>query len=162
MPEEIEQRRDALVEKIYQSEKTRTEAADKLAEAETRLADADKTLRNAETTLAKARENRVRSQGLVEQAEQAAKSIMERVLDKLDVSPDQLFDIAGLDKEKTLPELNACERKVDRLINERDTMGPVNLRAEQETEELTNQIQSLETERDDLTRSYCKTSKRHF
>mgnify|MGYP000869544472 CR=1 FL=1 len=159
MPEEIEQRRDVLVEKIQQSEKTRTEAANKLAEAETRLADTDKTLRNAETTLAKARENRVRSQGLVEQAEQAAKSIIERVLDKLNVSPDQLFDIASLNKEKTLPELNACERKVDRLINERDTMGPVNLRAEQETEELTEQIQLLKTERDDLIEAIAKLRK---
>ena len=159
MPEVIEQRREVLVEKIHQSEKTRTEAADKLAEAETRLSDADKVLRNAETTLAKARENRVRSQGLVEQAEQAAKSIMERVLDKLDVSPDQLFDIASLDKEKALPELNDCERKVDRLINERDTMGPVNLRAEKETQELTDQIQSLENEREDLIEAIAKLRK---
>jgi chromosome segregation protein len=159
MPEEIEQRREALVEKIYQSERTRTVAADRLAEAETRLSDADKVLRNAETTLAKARENRVRSQGIVEQAEQTAKSIMERVLDKLDVTPDKLFDIAGLDKEKALPELNDCERKVDRLINERDTMGPVNLRAEQETKELANQIQSLEVERDDLIEAIAKLRK---
>jgi chromosome segregation protein len=159
LPEEIEQHRGVLMASIYQSEKTRKEAADKLAEAETRLADADKTLREAEATLAKARENRVRSQGLVEQAEQAAEGIVERILDKLDASPDQLFEIAGLAPGKDLPELEASERKVDRLLRERDTMGPVNLRAEQETEELTEQIQTLVTERDDLTEAIAKLRK---
>ena len=159
IPEEIEQRRDILMKNIQQLTTTRTEAANKLAEAENQLAAADKTLRNAETTLAKAREERVRAQGLVEQAEQGVKSIVERVLDKLDVSPDQLFDISALDKEKNLPELNASERRVDRLVHERDTMGPVNLRAEQETNELTEQIKSLEIERDDLIEAIAKLRK---
>ena len=112
-----------------------------------------------EATLAKARENRVRSQGLVEQAEQAAEGIIERVLDKLDASPGQLFEISGLLEGKDLPVLEASERKVDRLARERDTMGPVNLRAEQETEELSEQIQTLETERDDLIEAIAKLRK---
>jgi chromosome segregation protein len=150
LPDEIELKRGTLMASIYQSEKTRKEAADKLAEAETNLAQADKALREAESELAMAREHRVRSQGLVEQAQQASDGIDERVLDKLDATPDQLFEIAGLVEGKDLPDMESSERKVDRLLRERDTMGPVNLRAEQETKELGEQLETLETERNDL------------
>ncbi len=159
LPKDIEQRRDVLAQNIHQLELMRTESADKLAKAENHLAGAEKALRNAEATLAKAREDRVRAQGLVEQVEQAVKSINERVLEKLDVNPEQLFNIAGLDKEKALPELNATERRVERLVNERENMGPVNLRAEQETKELTEKVQSLEIERDDLIEAIAKLRK---
>ena len=159
MPEEIEEKRGVLLASIYQSEKNRGEAADKLAVAETRLAEADKALRAAEAELAAARENRVRFQGLVEQSEQAAEGIVERVLDKLDATPDQLFEIAGLVEGKDLPDMESSERKVDRLVRERDTMGPVNLRAEQETKELAEQLETLETERNDLIEAIEKLRK---
>ncbi len=159
VPKELEEKRGVLMASIYQSEKSRKEAADKLAIAETNLAEADKNLRNAEAELAQARENRVRLQGLVEQAEQASEGIVERVLDKLDASPDQLFEISGLVEGKDLPELEASERKVERLIRERDTMGPVNLRAEQETKELSEQLDTLETERNDLIQAIEKLRK---
>lgn len=159
LPREIDEKRSVLLADIYQSEKTRKETADQLAIAETRLAEADKTLRNAESSLAEARENRVRFQGFVEQAEQAVEGIIERVADKLDASPEQLFGIADLKEDKDLPELDASERKVERLIRERDTMGPVNLRAEQETRELSEQIETLHSERDDLTEAIAKLRK---
>lgn len=159
LPKEIEAKRIVLMENIEQSESTRKQSADKLAVAETRLAEANKALRSAEADLAQARENRVRYQGFVDQAEQAIEGIVERVLDKLDATPDQLFDIAALNKDKELPDMEASERKVERLLRERDTMGPVNLRAEQEMQELTEQVETLCSERDDLTEAIAKLRK---
>ncbi|MBT4219476.1 MAG: recombinase RecF [Rhodospirillaceae bacterium] len=147
------------MESIDTSTATRKQLADNLAKAENRLAEADKALREAEAGLALARETRVRAEGLVEQSEQASEGIIERVLDKLDTTPDQLFEIAGLSEDKELPELEATERRVERLIRERDTMGPVNLRAEAETKELTEQVGTLETERDDLIEAIAKLRK---
>ena len=150
LPEQIQQQRKALMDSIEGSEGTRKQAAEKLAEAENLLAEAEKALRSTEAELAIARENRVRAEGQVEQSDQALADISERVLDKLDTTPEQLGEIAEIDEDKPLPELEGSERKVDRLIKERDTMGPVNLRAEQETQELKDQVDSLEAERDDL------------
>ena len=159
LPTEIEEKRGVLVSQIHGSQTKRKEAADTLAIAETRLAEVDKTLRTAEAELAAARENRVREQGFVEQSEQAVESIVERVDEKLDATPEQLFEIAGLDEDKNLPDMDSSERKVERLVRERDTMGPVNLRAEQETEELSEQIETLETERADLVEAIEKLRK---
>ena len=155
-PAALNQRRQALLNEIEGAEQKRLDAADKLSIAEARLADADKALRLAEAELAKARENRVRSEGAVEQALQNCHAIAERVDDRLECRPDQLFEIAGLDPEKELPDLEQTERKVERLQRERETMGPVNLRAEQEMNELEEQITTLSTERDDLTSAIDK------
>ena len=87
---------------------------------------------------------------------QVCHAIAERVDDRLEARPDQLFEIAGLDPEKPLPPLEDTERKVERLQRERETMGPVNLRAEQEMNELTEQIETLNTEREDLTQAIDK------
>lgn len=155
-PTELHQRRQALLTQIEGAENVRKEAADKLAAAEARLSEADKALRTAETAHAKAREDKVRAEGSVEQALQNCQAIVERVKDRLECRPDQLFEISGLDPEKPLPELDATERKVERLLRERETMGPVNLRAEQEMRELTEQIDTLNNERDDLTQAIDK------
>ena len=155
-PAELNQRRQALLNEITAAEGKRTEAADQLATAEQRLATADKALRTSEAELAASRERRVRAEGAVDQARQTCHAIAERVDDRLECRPDQLFEISGLDPEKPLPDLETSERKAERLHRERETMGPVNLRAEQEMNELSEQIETLTTEREDLTKAIEK------
>jgi len=155
-PAALNEKRQALLGEIETAEQNRRDAADKLQVAEARLAEADKALRTAEAALAQARENRVRAEASVEQALQNCHAIAERVDDRLECRPDQLFEISGLDPEKELPDLEQTERKVERLQRERETMGPVNLRAEQEMRELEEQIETLTTEREDLTKAIDK------
>ncbi len=69
--------------------------------------------------------------------------------------PDDLLAIAELTADN-LPESEQAERKLERLIRERDNMGPVNLRAHQEAEELSEQITSMESEREDLIRAIAR------
>jgi len=149
-PDEIKQKRVQLLELIEAAEQKRKTAADQLAVAESALSEADRNLRDAEGELGKAREQRVRIEGAVEQGKQACSSIAERVKEKLDCGPDDLATVAELDADVDLPDLDVVERKVDRLVRERDTMGPVNLRAEEESREMGEQIETLSSERGDL------------
>jgi chromosome segregation protein len=98
----------------------------------------------------------VRAEGLVEQARQACLAISERVRDQLNCRTDQLFEMAELKEDVPLPELEATERRVDRLQRERETMGPVNLRAEQESNDMDEQINNLKAEREDLIQAIAK------
>ena len=98
----------------------------------------------------------VRAEGAVQQAKQACEAIKERIKDRLECGPKQLFEISGLKPDADLPDLEAVERKVERLLRERETMGPVNLRAEQEAAEMKEQIDTLGTEREDLLKAIDK------
>jgi len=155
-PAEIREQRQALLGSLEKAEQNRKALADTLAQSEQALAEADRGLRGAEADLARARENMVRLQGLAEQAKQSCLALAERIKDRLECRPDQLFEISGLKPDAEPPELDAVERKVDRLNRERETMGPVNLRAETEAGEMTEQIDTLGSERDDLLKAIDK------
>ena len=149
-PSEITKQRDALLDTIENAETKRGEAADRLAEMENGLADADAGLRRAEASLAEAREGRVRAEAFVEQAKSDCDAVSERIAERLDSTPQTILSDAEIDPEEQLPPRDVVETKLERLIRERDNMGPVNLRAEQELTELEEQIGTMHTEREDL------------
>ncbi|MBL6650400.1 MAG: chromosome partitioning protein ParA, partial [Reyranella sp.] len=149
-PGEIEAKRLALAEEIDRAEHNRQEAADRLAVGETRLGEADKALRQAESELATARESRVRREGLVEQATKDRESVVERIVERLRCEPDGVLAVAEVQTLEELPELEKAEHRLERLVHERETMGAVNLRAEEEARELEQQITGMTAERDDL------------
>ncbi len=155
-PAEIEAQRGSLMTALDEAEAARRQAADRLAEAETRLAAADRAVREAEAALAAAREDRVRAESAVEHGEQDRETLIERIAERLDCRPDALRGLADLSPDAALPELEATEGRVQRLLRERDGMGPVNLRAEQEATELTEQLETLGSERDDLVQAIGK------
>ncbi len=155
-PDAIEAQRLDLESKIEAAEEKRKEAADRLIESETKLAETDKALRESEARLASVREERVRAQSGVEQSKQTLDSLIERMTDRLNCGPEALRDIAQLREDSVLPELDNAENRVERLLRERENMGPVNLRAEVESQELNEQIEGLNLERDDLLRAIDK------
>ncbi|MBM3952549.1 MAG: chromosome partitioning protein ParA, partial [Rhodospirillales bacterium] len=120
---------------------------------------ADKALRAAEAHLAEGREERIRAEGLLEQAKVSARALVERVAERLDAPPERLAEIAGIAEGDELPEIAEVEKKMERLQRERETMGPVNLRAEQEAEDLTRQIETMQAERADLIAAIEKLRK---
>ncbi len=149
-PAEIEAKRLALGEEIAKAEANRQQAADRLAIGETRLGEADKALKQAEIEMGQARESRVRREGLMEQATKDREAVVERIAERLRCEPDGVLALAEVQSIDELPELEKAEHKLERLVHERETMGAVNLRAEEEANELEQQITGMTTERDDL------------
>jgi len=149
-PAEIEAKRTALQGTIAECEEARKAAAERLSVAEATQRDADQALRASEAALADARERRVRSDASVEQAQQTAATIAERIAEKLECKPQDALAETGLAPDTELPPADDVERRIERLQRERDNIGAVNLRAEQESQELEEQIASMQSERDDL------------
>ena len=149
-PQEIATERSALLDRIQAAEAARNEAADNLAAAENRLEELTRELRNRENRLSETREDRVRREAAVEQIDQSLKVIAERIMERLECTPEDSLSSVGIDEEDELPPQDAVETKLERLQRERDNMGPVNLRAEQEAAELDEKIRGMETEREDL------------
>jgi chromosome segregation protein len=155
-PSELAEQRQRLLDEIDQATATRAVAADRLAEAETRLAELDRALKAAESQLGQAREQRVRAEGLVAQGEQAAALVAERARERLEVAPADALALAELDPGAELPDREAIEARIQRLTRERENIGPVNLRAEAEAEELEQQIGGMQNERNDLVSAIAR------
>ena len=150
-PAEIARRRGELFGHIEIAEQARSKAADVLAAAETRLTETGRALKAVEARLADEREERVRREGDVARVDQNLTTLAERVAERLQCAPEGALAAAGIESDEQLPDRATIEARVERLIRERDTMGPVNLRAEAEADELEQRIASMQSERDDLT-----------
>jgi chromosome segregation protein len=148
--ETIAGERARLFELIAAAEEKRRQAADALAEAETALSVADRTLKAEEHRLAEARENRVRAEAMVGQATEAAETLAVHIREKLECAPEQVLELAELDPGEPLPDQGSTDAKLQRLLRERENIGPVNLRAEAEAAELEQQLAGMQTERSDL------------
>ena len=149
-PGEIAEERSALLDQIVAAETARNQAADSLAQAETLLENLTRELRAGEARLAETREDRVRRQAAVEQIDQNLAVIAERVAERLECKPEEALASVGIEPEEQLPAHDTVEQKLERLQRERENMGAVNLRAEQEASELDEKIRGMETEREDL------------
>ncbi|MCJ8517503.1 chromosome segregation protein [Pseudorhizobium tarimense] len=149
-PEEIEETRRNLLSELQKAEAARKLATDKLAEAETRQRDADRIATTALAELAEAREKRGRAEErLVSSAERRHESEL-RIQEALGVSPPEVMRLAGIAPGLALPDVRDIEREVDRLKMERERLGAVNLRADEEQKELSNKLEALIRERDDI------------
>ncbi len=117
-----------------------------------RSGEADRAARAAEAALASAREQAVRAEANAQQADHAWGTIAERILERLGVDaelPDPPDDLSEETETK-------ARRRHERLIKEREDMGPVNLRAEVEVNEVEQRIAAIDTEREELTTAIAK------
>jgi chromosome segregation protein len=150
VPEAIAGKRNALLDTIGAAEVARNEAADARTQAESVLAEADKQAKTADATLSAAREERARSEAVLESETSRVNELRERIRDELDCTPDELAERAELKDEQELPPLDQAEKRVEKLKQEREQLGGVNLRAEEEAAEQEQRLTTLTTDRDDL------------
>jgi chromosome segregation protein len=151
-PSQIAARRTAALDALEAAEATHRNEADRLTLAVTQATEADRAARGAESTLAGAREAAVRAEGAAQQADHAWGTVEERILERLGVNPampDPPAELTADSEEK-------ARKRLDRLLKEREEMGPVNLRAEVEADEVEQQIATIVAERDELTTAIAK------
>ena len=150
VPEEMAGKRNAVLDAISNAEAARLEASDARVEAEAVLAEADKHAKAADLALAGAREDRARAQALSEGAAARIEELRTRIRDELECDPDELSDRAEIRDGEELPPLEQAEKKVEKLKQEREQLGGVNLRAEEEADEQETRLGTLVADRDDL------------
>ncbi len=151
IPTEIGEKRGALLSAIATAETARNEAADARQTAETLLAEADKAAKSADAVLSTAREDRARSQALRENAAARIEELRTRIRDEIEAAPEELRERAEIEEGQELPSLDQAEKRGERLKQEREQLGGVNLRAEEEAAEQEARITTLVADRDDLT-----------
>ncbi len=156
VPENIAKQRLEIGDRLEGAEANRQEAADNLRQAEASLNEAEALQRDADAALAQAREDQIRAESSQERCDSTLTELKDRITDKLNCQPAGLAEIAGVENAAALQALDTLDDRLQRLIRERDTIGPVNLRAEAEMEEVTARITSMETERDDLIAAISK------
>ena len=143
--------RQTLMTKIEAAEEARRRATDSRVAAETRLAEADRAARTALDASSAAREEKARSETKIDAARERCAEIAHMIATDLSCAPAELFGLAGVAPDKVLPEPEKVEKKLESLKSERERLGGVNLRADEELNEILASKTNLATEHEDLT-----------
>ena len=155
-PAELESRRAQLLGTIERARSEHRDAVDALAAAEQEAKAATGALKQAEAALGEAREGAARLEGLMAEAGQAETLAAAQITERLRVAPEEAHTIAALDPDGALPDAEAVEVKLQRLIRERENIGAVNLRAEAEASELDERIREMQESRADLLEAIAR------
>lgn len=127
--EEVQERLAALIE---------TQEAS--SELEATLLSARTAARDGETTISSLKENRARLIAEMKAARESHDGLSREITERLKCEPSQLETVSGVSNHADLPDLDTCDTRVQRLLRERETIGTVNLLAEQQLEEVEGKI----------------------
>ncbi|MFP7569786.1 chromosome segregation protein SMC [Marivita sp. S2033] len=148
-PAELAAKREALGHAISEAEARNAAAHDALSTSEGTLRSADQAEREAERAASEAREARARSEARAEAARDAVNNAAERIAEEQDTRPSALLQKLDVDPDN-LPHAEAIEADINRLKRQRDALGAVNLRAEEDAREVQEEHDTLRSEKLDL------------
>lgn len=155
-PDELDARRRALMSQLTQAEALRKEVSDRLQDAENKQAVLDKAATAAIQGLAEAREARARAEERLTAADERRREVEARIQEVLATPPHLVIRHTGLEADSPMPDPAEIERTLERLKIERERLGAVNLRAEEEQKELSDRLEAIVSEREDIIEAIRK------
>ncbi len=156
LPGQWTEQRKKLMSALSDAEEEKKTSSDTLTEAENQLAELTRTEREAQELLSEARESHARLEARLEAARERLQECAHRISETLECAPQQAFELAEFKEGEDLPRLEDIEVKLGKLKAERERLGGVNLRADEEAAEVGTQIEELVRERDDLVSAIHK------
>ncbi|MBV0892813.1 chromosome segregation protein SMC [Paracoccus sp. Z118] len=136
-----------------QDRATRARAA--LSAADAALLQASGAERETERAASDAREARAANEARTDAARETEAAARARIAEEAGCAPPELLRRLSLDPGE-LPGASALEDRITRLRGQRDAIGPVNLRADEDKRALEEERATLAAERDDLTAAIGK------
>ena len=144
------------------SENLRTSEVEKEKD-EVTINDIDKKISSLRTDLSSTqekmiqiRERRASSSATIDGLKQRRDDLLERIVTELNLNEKNLLEFSGLEKLDNLPDAVEQEELLDSKKREREKLGSVNLRADEETAKYEVEIKKMEQDRQDLVTAIIK------
>ena len=155
-PARVEARREVLLDDLGVAQARKARSADALEMAEAVRGDADRAWRAAEAAAGEVRERRATSAARLDGARERFAETAAAIRDQLHLDPEALGRRLA-EAPAALPQGAAgMETHLAALERERELLGAVNLRAEEDARELAQRLQTMKSERADLTAAIGK------
>ncbi|WP_090742299.1 chromosome segregation protein SMC [Paracoccus tibetensis] len=152
-PSALADQRAALEARTEDAEARLTAARDALTSAEDAARAAALAEREAERLASEARETRAAREARAEAAREAEETARARILEETEQTPDQLAATLGQTADTPA---EALEDQIARLRAQRDALGAVNLRADEDKQALEAERDQLAAEKTDLEEAIRK------
>jgi chromosome segregation protein len=140
-----------IVEQFAAAEDRRAKASDALEAAETARLSADRAARAAEQAASEAREKRAALVATLDAVRDRFAEVAGAIREQARMEPEELGRHVAGEAVAVPKDAAGVEAHLFALERERDAIGPVNLRAEEEANEYAARLETMRTERADLS-----------
>ena len=156
LPSKLSVEKGKAMQNITNTNEELKKITDTLSNAEVEFNNLSKEMKILQEKMMVSREKKARSKATIEGLEQRKKDLIQIVHNELNVKEEALLGISDLKDVEELPDTLEQEEKLDKKKRQRESLGSVNLKADEETEIFKKDIDKMEKDREDLVNAIMK------
>ena len=158
-PEKIATFKGQNIQNLENTKKRTEELESELNKAEEKYNLINENLKNIQEKFSTLRENKARNEATVEGIENRKKDLLYSIKNDLQIENENnliaVSDLSNLQQDQ-FPSIEKQEEKLEKIKKQREALGSVNLRADEETQKYKDEIQKMEDDRADLYSAIVK------
>ncbi|MDA7829059.1 chromosome segregation protein SMC [bacterium] len=158
-PERIATSKGQNLQNLENTKKRNEEIENELIEAEKKYNAINENLKEIQSKLSNLKENKARNEATVEGIENRKKDLLYSIKNELNIDNENSIlpqsDLSGISPDN-LPAIEEQSLKTEKIKKQRESLGSVNLRADEETKKYETEIKKMEDDRADLYSAIVK------
>ena len=155
-PQAQAEKKGQISENLRISEKEKNENEIIIEKIDEKIINLRNELNSTKENSIEIRERKASSGATIEGLNKRRNDLLERIMTELNLKENNLLDFSNLEKGKEFPDTVAQEELLDEKKREREKLGSVNLRADEETSKYELEIKKMEQDRQDLVSAIIK------
>ena len=155
-PQTQAEKKGQISENLRSSEIEKQEDEVAINEIDKKINSLRSDLSSTQEKMIQVRERRASSSATIDGLKQRRNDLLERINDDLNLNENNLLEFSDLEKSENLPDSVEQEELLDEKKRQREKLGSVNLRADEETGKYKVEIKKMEQDRQDLVTAIIK------
>ena len=150
------EKKGQISESLRISEKEQNENETIIVEIDDKILKLSNELKDTKENSIEIRERKASSGATIDGLSKRRSDLLERVSAELNLIEEKLLEFSNLEKEVEFPDVVTREELLDEKKRQREKLGSVNLRADEETSKYEVEIKKMEKDRQDLVTAIIK------
>ena len=155
-PQTQAEKKGQISESLRLAEKEKQENEIVIEETDNKISALQTELNNTKENTILIRERKASSGATIDGLKKRRDDLLERVQTELNLNENNILEFSDLETNEEIPDVVTQEELLDAKKREREKLGSVNLRADEETSKYETEIKKMEKDRQDLVTAIVK------
>ena len=155
-PQSQAEKKGQISENLRISEKEKNDNEKLIDELDQKVSQLRNDLKTTKENSIEIRERKASSGATIDGLNKRRNDLLDRIETDLNIKEYNLLEFSNLEKEDEFPDAVSQEESLDKKKRDREKLGSVNLRADEETQKYQDEIKKMEQDRQDLVTAIIK------
>ncbi len=155
-PQSQAEKKGQISENLRISDKEKNDNEKLIEELDLKVLQLRNELKTTKENSIEIRERKASSSATIDGLNKRRNDLLDRVETELSIKESSLLEFSNFEKEDEFPDAVSQEESLDEKKREREKLGSVNLRADEETQKYEDEIKKMEQDRQDLVTAIIK------